>query len=709
MYATVTTGALWAATALASPPAPTSRDGDEDSYRTEVDPEPVAPLSGQRRVDARTPGFATSIDAQDPALGGDEGVAGLIARAPGTTVRSVGGLGQFAAVSIRGSAPQQVPIFLDGVPLGDSLAGQVDLSTLPVTGLGRIDVYRGYVPVEYGAAAVGGAIDLSGLDPRPDPRASVVAGVGSFGARRAHGSVQTPLGARWALGAVAAYDGATGNYPYYDDAGTPTIGSDDLTTRRANNDFDRIVAQARVLHDRGDTLVRGGQLVSYKRNGVPGRLGVRADAARASQLSARTTASVQRRPFGSPRGRLTWVFGLGVGQRTFEDPRSEIGIGRDDERATTLDVYVSPRMTLTTWRGATLTLVADHRTEWIDVRERATTVGTSGDARRGRAWFGAGADLTQRAFDERLLLAATVRVDAIASRFAVATDAGEQDDTGRNDERVGFAPRLGTRVRLSERWSVRATVGRAFRPPNLAELFGDRGYVVGNEGLRPETSTMADGGLVFDHAGHGLDVYAQASAFSVWARDLIQWVAAGPTTRPVNVDAARIRGTELAAVLEPHRRWLRLQASYTFLDTVADVDDPAQNGRPLPGRPAHELFATTSAGWPTRVRGVELEPRVSYTVDVIAGSYLDPSGRLSLPPRALQAVGVQLRLAQRLWLSATVRNLLDVRTAATRLAIDTATPTPTPVSDFLGFPLPGRSLWVQARVDIPWRRKERRG
>ena len=301
-----------------------------------------------------------------------------------------------------------------------------------------------------------------------------------------------------------------------------------------------------------------------------------------------------------------------------------------------------------------------------------------------------------------------MRVDAIASRFAVAADAGEQDDNGRDDARVGFAPRLGTRIRVSERWSIRATVGRAFRPPNLAELFGDRGYVVGNEGLRPETSTTADGGLVFDHAGRRLDAYAQASAFSVWAHDLIQWVAAGPTTRPVNVDAARIRGTELAAVLEPHRRYLRLQATYTFLDTVADVDDPAQNGRPLPGRPAHELFASTSAGWPTRIRGVAFEPRVSYTVDVIAGSYLDPSGRLALPPRALQAIGVQLQLAQRLWLSATVRNLLDVRTAETTLAIDTATPTPTPVSDFLGFPLPGRSLWVQARVDIPWRRKERR-
>jgi iron complex outermembrane receptor protein len=702
VYATVTTGALWAATALAPTPPASSPNESGDAYRTEVEPQSESDrLEGQRRMDARNPGFGTSIDTQASDLSGDEGVAGLVARAPGTSVRSIGGLGQFAAVSIRGSAPQQVPIFLDGVPLGDSLAGQVDLSTLPVDGLGRIDIYRGHVPVEYGAAAVGGAIDLVGLDPGSEPRARFVGGVGSYGARRSRGSVQAPVGARVTLGALAAYDGATGDYPYYDDGGTPIVGGDDQTTRRANNDYDRVLAQARATYRQGDTTVRAGQLVTYKRQGVPGRLGMTSTRARASQLTARTTARIDRHAFGDARGRLSWVSGLGVGQRRLSDPGSEIGLAIDDEQATDIDVYLSPRLRLGLWRGAWLSVVADQRTEWVDVREQAPTLGTSGDARRARLWFGAGAQFEQFAFDDRWLIAPSVRVDGIASRFAVAADQGEQDDTGRNDAQVGVSPRLATRIRLGERLSLRATVGRAFRPPNLTELFGDRGYVVGNEGLRPERSTSVDGGFVLDHSGDFGDVYGQAAAFSVWAEDLIQWVAAGPVTRPVNVDGARLWGTEVSAVVEPRRRYLRVRADYTWLHTAARVDDPAQDGRPLPGRPAHELFATASAGWPTHIRGLPFEPRVQYTVDVIAGTFLDPSGRLALPPRALQALGLELSLARRISLHAVVRNLLDVRTAAATLPVAGARATPMPISDFLGFPLPGRSLWVQLRVDVP--------
>lgn len=709
MHTAVTSGALWALAALgSSPPSPAPPDPGGDGYRTVVEPTDAADgLDPQRDLDARSPGFGTSVDPRAHTGPPGDALGTLLSRMPGTTVRSIGGLGQFAAVSLRGSAPQQVPIFLDGVPITGSLAGLVDLSAIPVDGLGRIDVYRGHVPIAFGAAAVGGAIDLVGAEPTGPGRAGLQAGAGSFGALAGRAGIVTPLPQGVGIGALVAYDGAQGDFPYFDDGGTPAVGGDDVTRRRVNDDYDRLLAQVRVHARRGPWTMTGGQLVTSKRGGIPGRLGMPAESARLSNLHARTTARVQRHPFGDPRGRLEWVVGFGAQRQHFIDPAGEVGLGRDDERTLAFETYVSPRVRLALWRGAWLGLVADQRSEWVEVREQAATVGTDGDARRTRFWFGAGAEVEQFLFERRWLIVPAVRVDAIESRFLAPPGTGEQNDEGRDEGEVGVSPRIGTRLRVLDGISLRATVGRSFRPPNLTELFGDRGYIVGNEGLRPERSLAVDGGVVADRRVGRSTVYAQAAGFGVWARDLIQWVAAGPVTRPVNVAGARLRGMELSGSWIPDRRTLVLQANYTLLDTRNDGPDPAQRGRPLPGRPRHELFVRGSVGHRVRAHAIPLEPRLAYTVDVVAGSHLDPSGRIVLPARAIQGVGAELHVGARLHVSAEIRNVLDVRTAVVTLPVDGARPTSMPISDFLGFPLPGRSVWVSLRIDLQLPRARR--
>jgi hypothetical protein len=82
--------------------------------------------------------------------------------------------------------------------------------------------------------------------------------------------------------------------------------------------------------------------------------------------------------------------------------------------------------------------------------------------------------------------------------------------------------------------------GRYFRAPTLAELFGDRGYMVGNEALRPERGTSVDGGLLLDLRRGRAALHAHAAGFAVWSDQLIQWQQSGPRLRPVNLDAARV-------------------------------------------------------------------------------------------------------------------------------------------------------------------------
>lgn len=696
---------------LAPPPA---EERERAPWRTVVttdDDAADAPEAAQRELDAKSPGFATAVDLEhEPGARPADALPEVIARTPGATVRSIGGLGQFGAVSLRGSSPQQVAVFLDGVPLGSSVAGLVDLGSLPLDGLARVEVYRGHVPVAFGSAAIGGAIDLVGAPAWRRPATVIHGGFGSFGARESRLSLRGPLPGRGGrqgrtAGALTlGYAGATGDFPFADDGGTPDLAGDDASVRRVGNDYDRVALHGRLDHRRGPWRVAVQELVQWKDQGVPGPAAAQAERVRLTTITARTVASVRRHHVGGPGGRLEWLAGVGLTQQRYLDPSGEVGLAIDDQRLRGLDLYLSPRLRLPLWRDAWLGLVADQRTELVGVDERAPTVGSSGDARRTRLAFGAGVQLEQFLLRDRWLLVPVLRVDGLRSRFAVPPGAGEQDDQGADAVALGFAPRLGTRVRLLPGVELRASGGRYFRPPTLAELFGDRGYLVGNEGLRPERGQAIDGGLMLDRSVRGTTVYAQVAGFATWAADLVTWVSAGSVARPINVPGARMRGLETALAVVPAPRWLTLHANYTWLDTRSDSDDPAQRGKPLPGRPRHELFARATAGRAVRAFGVRVEPRVLYTVEVVAGTALDTAGRLRLPARALQGAGIELHLDDRVHLVVEVRNMLDVRTATVVLPVAGARPHSVAIADFIGYPLPGRSVWGSLRVELGrWR------
>src|SRR5947209_8138123 len=72
--------------------------------------------AGEAPAPAETTPFVTVID-----VGGSaqevRTLAETLAESAGVQVRSLGGLGAYSAVSIRGSSSAQVAVFLDGVPL----------------------------------------------------------------------------------------------------------------------------------------------------------------------------------------------------------------------------------------------------------------------------------------------------------------------------------------------------------------------------------------------------------------------------------------------------------------------------------------------------------------------------------------------------------------------------------------------------------------
>ena len=109
-----------------------------------------------------------------------------------------------SVVRVRGSEERQTLVFLDGTPLATPWDGRVDLALLPAGLVDRVAISRGVVPIEYGANAVAGAVDLSTFQPAQAAQFRVTAEQGTLGLQNVNvlGGVQ--LENNWSFVAGAA-------------------------------------------------------------------------------------------------------------------------------------------------------------------------------------------------------------------------------------------------------------------------------------------------------------------------------------------------------------------------------------------------------------------------------------------------------------------------------------------------------------------------
>ncbi len=135
----------------------------------------------------------------------------VLARTQGVTLRRNGGLGSTARFSLNGLYDDQIRFFLDGVPL--DLAGfPFGIANVPVNLVERVEVFRGVVPVRFGADALGGAVNLV-TDQSYETHLGASYQFGSFGTHRATLDARyrhEPTG--FILGAAAFFDVADNDY-----------------------------------------------------------------------------------------------------------------------------------------------------------------------------------------------------------------------------------------------------------------------------------------------------------------------------------------------------------------------------------------------------------------------------------------------------------------------------------------------------------------
>lgn len=148
----------------------------------------------------------------DEFKGEQKSLPDLLLTVPGVHVREVNGKGQYTTVTMRGSTAAQVGIFIDGVlaNLGGDTA--VDLSTIPVKNVERIEVYRGYIPSRFGGTFIGGVINIVTKKPETTD-VSLEVGKSSYGGKRGSMEITAPLG-DGSLMVGTNYESSDGDFKY---------------------------------------------------------------------------------------------------------------------------------------------------------------------------------------------------------------------------------------------------------------------------------------------------------------------------------------------------------------------------------------------------------------------------------------------------------------------------------------------------------------
>ncbi len=634
---------------------------------------PVAPVSVEATSleTDESAGFTTRIETERLS-GADPSAAEILRQSTGTAVRSLGGPGDFSTASIRGSSSAQVGVYIDGAPLMPTSIGTVDLSTLWLLDLETVDVHRGFSPATLGPEGFLGSLVLRTKQKRGG---LALVSVGSFSTRQVALRYADRAG-RFLLSGSAMYFGKDGDFLYFDDKGTPLVPGDDETRPRTNNDQN---AGSFHVEARDDHLTISLDYFT-KVQGSP---------APSSQLN-RQARYAQHRPmlrvrygdwFIHPRVRLDLNLSALGNVAYFTGLEKSLYVATTEQTTRELEIRTN---NVLTWLAL----------DWLSIQASINVGGTLFEATaparlpqlRQRVLFGGALAFRGSWLSDRLQLDLSSRLDGLQEHGrSIPGVFGTAEQVVINTTRAWLQPTLGLRGVPVKGFAVAAHIGRRERVPNFYELFGSEGNVRGNPNLKPEQQWSFDVG-----ASYTLQRFLFAEAIYSEARleQTITLVYAGlELPRAENVGRAVIRSVELSARSQP-LSFLQLAANYTFQHTE-NLSNPIVLGSPLPGRPPHQARAEVTFLIPAPVFA-----RAMFDFQYIDGAYMDTTGVRKIPSRYLLGARLSIRPSNGpITIALDLRNLLDQRTASV-LASAAGDRVTVQVVDFLGFPLPGRSVFV---------------
>lgn len=436
---------------------------------------------------------------------------------PGARVESFGGMGAESHVTLRGSTDNQVLVLVDGRPNNLPSDGKTDLSMYPVDDIERIEVIRGPASVLYGANALAGVVNIVTRDVPVELLTDVSAAYGTYNTR-----------------IVRLDNGATiGDVGYL-----VTASQNSSDGFRENSACDGYNLSGKVSYDLNqDSKVVFSSGYSRQDKGVPGSTSYPSPNARQDDEIYWFDVT-HKLGFGKNSCLTSKVF-LNEYWQKYKDP----DVATDDiSRNQQLGLDIQQSLFLNDAQTLLLGIFGE--------RDNANIT----DSATGTSIIGG---------EQGLSTTAVYLQDEISLLDSLVLTPGLRIDN-QSEYGTEVSPKLSGLYKFTDKTSLRASVGRGFRPPTVDDLYWRDEFSIGNPDLKPEKSIGYDLGIQHEFGSKNL---FQITLFRSDVDDLISWVDTGSNGiwEARNIDKARLQGAEADLHLQ-FTKQVSGDFNYTFLD-----------------------------------------------------------------------------------------------------------------------------------------------
>ncbi len=539
----------------------------------------------------------------------------VLARSSGVSVRRAGGMGSNMRFALNGLGDEHVRFFIDGIPL-EAAGFPFGMANVPVDLLSHVEIYRGVVPIRFGADALGGAVNLATGEARAGRHGSVSYEAGSFGTYRAALGAHSLSPGGGAYARVNAFgDYANNDYLVRDVVIAQLDGSElHVDTPRFHDRYraagvgleggvvDRPWARYLVLRGFAthydQELQHDLMMANVFGRATRGETSLGASARYAGKL-ARGWFLAGHAGYTQGRGvfrdlsrcKFDWLGRCAVPNRRIvevvDDPTDRVSFEHTLYGRAVLSWLPAPEHSVR--------FAAAPQHAWRHSRNDASVSDPEQETRYALTSHVAGLEYEARPFDGDLQNVVFAKSYYLLPSIRNQSSRDRELDHALRRHYVGYGD--SARYLLTDWLYVKASYEYSVRMPRADELFGDGSLVRANYDLLPERSHNANLELALDLPTAGLgDFRAGWSGFLRYPRDLILQIGAQRQYVHLNVHAARSVGFESALGWSSPGGYFSLDGNATWQDlrnTSSQGTFGAFEGDRLPNRPY--VFANGSA------------------------------------------------------------------------------------------------------------------
>lgn len=481
----------------------------------------------------------------------------------GSLIKSYGALGSLQSVSLRGSTDSQVLVMVDGQRLNNAQQASVDLSTIPLESIERIEVVKGGHAALYGSDAIGGVINVitksMARKDRIDLRANGT--LGTYNTKVFDASVGFGKGN---YDILASYNRTQtdGNFKYLNKIGV------EKEMLNADTKSDNAFLKMGYLFDDNSRL---SAFYKYRQsnNGSPGSIDYPNGSARNVIDNNHFSVSYEGLTFGA--------FALTVNAYLIDDEHHYVNpeswMGKEEHVYNSLSFGSLVQFFTDLHDYGLLAYGYEFRK---DILESDYFVNNISNPFIGKHERNVHSFYFQNDWSYNLGGSFNLKIVP-----AIRLDNYPEEGIGSQ-----FSPKIGFSLSNNSEWrgAVRGNFGRVYRAPTYNDLYWPEDtWTIGNPNLRPEKGITYDFGFIVQFIKFG-SWSIEATYFASKLDDLILWAPA-VKWMPTNISKADISGLESKVTWRGFNNLLGLTAAYTNLSAKDDSNDPKTSGKYLIYRP----------------------------------------------------------------------------------------------------------------------------